>query len=263
MFGHSINQLPSCVDYAGAVRVYERSPTPRSKKWDPWERPLKDVKATHYAVIKDGDTVVFRLHSTNVVEWHGPTSLTLDSSYDSIMTRQFADRFLPAGIGFTSMKEEGYVVALHDQRFLRGRHAFECRDGRWEVVSATTKPRRTVLDKDQAALVNAKLTDFLDWIRSIWAVAGNDGSHPWVDAAATHPRGLRYALDTLGPDNYPEYVAEFIPRSSTWAHGVGMKYALTRVQADVLTRTIREHFYKQENCYIRIDYDAPVPRRTK
>lgn len=263
MFSNKIYELPSCVDYAGAVGVYARAARPRSKNWPEGTRPLKDVRSLHYAVITDGDKVVFRLHKTNVVEWHGPTSLTLDSSYDSISTRQFADRFLPAGIKFERMKEEGYVVNNHNNKFLCGIHNFQLRDGRWEVVSPTIKPKHTVLDKDAAALVNEKLKDFLDWIRSIWAVAGNDGSHPWVGQEMRGYDDGRVTLDLLAPEDYAAVALRFIPRAPHWNPATRLLTTnVNRVEADTLVKAIREHFYKQENCYIKIDYDQPPPRRT-
>lgn len=260
MFGNTIYTLPSCANYMGAVRIFERARTPRSKNWPEGTRPLKGTRDPHYAVIKDGDKVVFRLHRTNVVEWHGPTSMTLDSSYDSISTRDFANRFLPGGICFIPMKEEGQVIALYDQRFIRGQHTFALVEERWEVTSPIVRPRRRVLNKDAAAVVNEKLKDFFQWIRSIWAVAGNGANHPWVGAVVIPP-ATRIILNNIKPEDYIHVALHFVPYENSWTGG-SLECRLTTISADNLIAMIRQRLYEQENCYIRIDYDAPVPRRT-
>ena len=182
MFGNTINCLPSCNSYEGAACLWERRPVPSNKNnWPDGTRPLDDARKTHYAVIKDGDRYFFKLYRTNVVVWHSPDHITFDSSFDSAATRNFADRYLPYGIGFGYQREEKYTVKTRDAEFCRGVHEFRRYGDAWHVDSPTRKPTRTVLDPYEKKRVQAALKPLREWVKGLWALSGDDGSHPWKD----------------------------------------------------------------------------------
>lgn len=268
MFSDNTRYLPSCNTYEGAVRIFERAASKPTPNWPVGTRPLSERRHTQYAVIRDGGKIVFRLHHTNVVEWYGPTSMRLDSSWDSLLARKFADRFNPPGVVFTPYKGNGVVVRYDtDKMMCRGTHLFtRGGDGVWRPDSeqSVRKPRRTVVDKDKAALVNEKLKDFVQWAKALWAVSGSDGHHPWVGQEQEPPRRppTKFPLD-FGPDDYERLIMQYLPTRSEWISGVGTRYIIVRVPIDSVLREVREVAYEAHNCYIQIDYDAPVPRRTK
>ena len=234
--------------------------------WPVGTRPLGERRQTQYAAIRDDNKIVFRLHRTNVVEWYGPTSMRLDSSYDSRLTRDFADNFIPSGIRFYRYREEGAVLLYDtDKMMCRGIHLFtRGDDGVWRPDSVR-KPRRTVVDKDQAAVVNEKIADFLEYARAIFAVSGNDGTHPWLNTEAPWEQKRHHidvdALATKDPDVYEKHMHMFLSTRRTW--GAGAQYVFALTSEEVFVKAVRAAAYKAEDCYIKIDYDAPVPRRTK
>lgn len=264
----SVNCLPSCNAYEGAMRIFERAASKPTPNWPVGTRPLGERRQTQYAVIRDGGKIVFRLYNTNVVEWYGPTSMRLDSSYDSQLTRDFADNYIPSGIRFRRYREEGVVLLYDtDKMMCRGTHLFtRGDDGVWRPDSeqSVRKPRRTVVDKDKAALVNEKLKDFVQWAKALWAVSGSDGHHPWVGQEQEPPWGppTKFPLD-FGPDDYERLIMQYLPTRGERISGVGTRYIIVRVPIDSVLRKVREVAYEAHNCYIQIDYDAPVPRRTK
>ena len=267
-FSNKIRHLPGCNTYVGALNIHTQAAVPRNKEnWPDGTRPLDTPRMQHYAVRREGDTIFFRLYSTDVVVWHGPTSVTLDSSHDSVMTRAFADNFLPNGIGLCAFREEGYVVKLQGHSrddfklFLRGVHTFE-RDGLlWNVVSPTIKPRRQVVDPDRAKQINTEMKPFVEWVKGIWAISGNDGHHPWVGRlqSGSMARSSLYDFATSDdPDDWEVGVRKVLP--TCWDKP-GMVYK--PVAVDTVLAAIRTAVYKGCDVYIKVDYDQPAPRLTK
>lgn len=266
MFSPNLRVLPSCNTYEGAVRVWERAKSDARNKrdWPDGTRPLDDTRKTHYAVIKDGAKVVFRLHKTNCVEWYNPDHFYVDSSYDSGMTRNFIERYVPA-IRFENYKGQ-QCVRLEDQLFRIGRHTFRRFDGHnWQVASHVEKPARKVLDHKKAAEVRAMTRDFSEWVRAMWAVCGNDGNHPWVGQKQPGKTvvGVSHIVEILRSKDVAGYerMAKARTRCDTrWNKTDGTTFTLTKTPAkDIITKA-NEELYKYFNCYIDIDYDAPIPR---
>lgn len=263
MFSANVRCLPSCNTYEGAVRIFERAASKPTPNWPVGTRPLEDRRKTQYAVIRDDNKIVFRLHNTNVVEWYGPTSMRLDSSWDSRLTRDFADNFIPPGIGFRRYRDEGYVLTYDtDAMACRGMHLFTRGDNGVWLPDAVRKPKRLVVDKDRAHEINEELRDFIEWIKAMWAVSGNDGHHPWVGQEAgwkpTHELPREF-----GPDQYEDVVRSHIYRKAVWGSTAGTNYRLQPKHVDDVLKSIRATAYRKRDAYIHIDYDAPLPRRTE
>lgn len=268
MFGNNVRCLPSCNTYEGAVNIFERAASKPTPNWPVGTRPLGERRQTQYAVIRDGNKVVFRLHNTNIVEWYGPTSMRLDSSWDSRLTREFADNFIPAGIGFRRYQDEGYVLTYDtDKMMCRGTHNFYRQDnGVWLPCpreSRVIKPRRLVVDKDRAAEINEELRDFIEWAKALWAVSGNDGHHPWVNLPTDAYTPTKMVPREFTPEQYETVVRCHLHRKAVWKQGEGTTYRYQSMPIDAVLRSVRVAAYKAHDCYIKIDYDAPLPRRTK
>ena len=265
MFGNTINCLPSCNNYEGAARLWERRPVPRNKKnWPDGTRPLDDARKQHYAVVKDGDRYFFKLYRTNVVVWHSPDHITLDSSYDSAATRNFADRYLPYGIGFGYQREEKYTVKTRDAEFCRGIHEFRFCRGEWHVDSPTRKPTRTVLDPHEKKRIQAALKPLREWVKGLWALSGDDGSHPWVGKEVGDLRYPipRFDLTLLSAGDIPEMekvLMHMLPIRWTRFGQKPLKTYMHMGATDLLAQ-INRRIYRQEGAHIQIDYDAPLPR---
>jgi len=267
MFSSNISGISSCRTYVGAVHIHTNAEVPRNKtNWPEGTRPLTHTRQTHYAVRREHNTIFFRLYKTDVVVWHGPTTVTLDSSYDNTATRQFADRFLPSEIDIVPFREEGHVVSLGyrdqtPQLFLRGVHTFE-RDGLvWEVVSPTIKPKHKVVNPNVAKELNKEMAPFIEWVKGIWAISGNDGHHPWVGQPHTGSMsrtGVFAYLVSDDPCAWDAAVCKFLPTG--WSP-VGMCYKPIRV--DALLAAIRKRVYEDEDAYIKVDYDQSAPKLMK
>lgn len=266
MFGNTIRYLPSCNSYEGAACIWDRALVPKNKsKWPERMRPLNDARKEHYAIVKDGDRYFFKLYRTNVVIWHSPDHITLDSSYDSAATRNFADRYLPHGIGFGHQKEEGYTVKTKDDEFCRGIHEFRFCRGEWHCDSPTLKPKRTVLDPHEKKRIRAALKPLHEWVKGLWGISGNDGSHPWkgqeMEAGSKQWPVPKFDLTLLAAGDHKEMeklVLQYIPTSRTWNQHTRFWY--TPVGSADLLACINKAIYRQEGAYIQIDYDAPLPR---
>lgn len=113
-------------------------------------------------------------------------------------------------------------------------------------------------------MVNEKLKDFVEWAKALWAVSGSDGHHPWVGqhAEKTWYADSRFPVE-FGPDQYEDTIKQFLPTRSKWVQGIGTQYIIRRTPIDWVLKKVREAAYEAHHCYIKIDYDAPVPRRTK
>lgn len=266
MFGsNAIRCLPSCNSYEGAARIWERRPVPRNKsKWPERMRPLDDARKEHYAIVKDGDRYFFKLYRTNVVIWHSPDHVTLDSSYDSVATRNFADNYLPHGIRFSHQKEEGYTVKTKDAEFCRGIHEFRLYGYDWRCDSPTLKPKRTVLDPHEKKRIQAALKPLREWVKGLWGISGNDGSHPWANRQVLD---LQYpiphfdlALLAAGDIGEMEKVLMHTLPMHWVRFGNNPLKTYSLIASDALLASIHKRIYQQEYAYIKIDYDAPLPR---
>lgn len=97
MFAISTAGIPRINSYTDALRYHDRA----AQK--PWRNggedyPFPEKRARQYGVRKlDDGSVVFRLHSTDVVTWHPDNSVTL-KVYTSQSTQAFANCLLPYGV---------------------------------------------------------------------------------------------------------------------------------------------------------------------
>lgn len=94
-FGLRLGSVPFVTSYDGAVAFYERAKPWRNGGLD---RPLVGKRARNMGVRMDGDDVVFRYHSTDVVTWHKHGGYTINTGgYSSRSTCEFATNFMPHG----------------------------------------------------------------------------------------------------------------------------------------------------------------------
>jgi hypothetical protein len=98
MFAISTAGIPRINSYTDALRYHDRAAQM------PWRNggedyPFPEKRARQYGVRKTSGegSIVFRLHSTDVVTWHPDNSITIEV-YTSHSTAAFADCLLPSGI---------------------------------------------------------------------------------------------------------------------------------------------------------------------
>lgn len=94
-FAITMGDVPRVYTYEQAVAFHTKA---ASKPWRNGgeDHPLVGERKRTRGVRMQGTDVIFRLHCTDVVTWHGPGQYTLNP-YPSRSTSVFADNFLPAG----------------------------------------------------------------------------------------------------------------------------------------------------------------------
>ena len=253
MFCCAIYNLPSCNDYKGASVVYSRALSLYPKingSWPKGTRPLDDYRKQHYAVIKDDDAYRFRLYKTDVVVWRGPTTCEIDIAYDSQSTHSFAWKYAPAGISFPKYKGQQCICTRDGVMNHSSRVTLELVGYDWRFSSPVTKPTRKVLNPDIRWRVEQELKPLLDYIRAIWAVSGNNGHHPWV--------GQPVVRSVEDETPFERDIKNALIRCANMKYG-----CYNTVSLDLIIGNIRKEQYKLANAYMQIDYDQPIPRRTK
>jgi hypothetical protein len=122
-----------------------------------------------------------------------------------------------------------------------------------------------VLDPHKRKEINARLKPLTEWVKGLWAVCGNDGHHPWYGKEADvrlypNPNVVCILADNV--ESYENVIKQYMPlfekriqngTKTTWLRC----YAQTT--SEILLKRIRDSVYRQENAYIKIDYDAPLP----
>ena len=74
MFAGQTRQLPYIRNYAEADAYWNKTKKPpRSKKWEEWQRPLKNASSWHYRIEKHGDVYDLMLYHTVMARYHKPT----------------------------------------------------------------------------------------------------------------------------------------------------------------------------------------------
>lgn len=264
MFGSTaINQLPSCHTYSQALNIWERAQVIKNSAfWNVNRRPLKDRRSKHYAVEREGDEVRFWLYRTPVVKWRGHTTCVIDSRYDSNSTRQFIWQFGPPGLRLANI--HGKQCIGYDGLWARtGLHSFELQDGKWVISSAYEKPTRTVLYSDEAREVRKRLKPFTDWVKGIWAVSGDDGSHPYIGREQVSC-SVDYKKIAAGDMEHYEQLAmslcdkKLVRIASPTA---GWNWVLCATPAKSVIANLYAREYDANNCYVKIPYDAEIPKR--
>lgn len=75
MFAGQTRQLPYIRNWAEADAHWRKTnKPPRSKKWEEWQRPLKNTTAHHYRIEKHGDVYDLVLYHTVMARYHKPTA---------------------------------------------------------------------------------------------------------------------------------------------------------------------------------------------
>jgi hypothetical protein len=263
MFRIDARQLCTLHSYHYAKDWFEKVFKPRS--WPDNERPLKDSRSTHFALrpLKDnrsthfalrkvGDTYECRLYRTAVVTWVNDNECILNSSHDSVSTRAFADRYLPAGDARTYNGQNVYYLNGAYYKADKPIRIYRGEGHGWTVEAGLEKATRKVLDPDKSYEINRRLKPFAQWARAMWAISGEPGYHPWV-GQETIVSPFRYgslAIEQIVPENYEALVKSVAPH-------IMLKYI--KCDVDVVLKRIRTRL--QTGAYIGIPYDAPLPKR--
>ena len=74
MFAGQTNVLPYIRNWAEADAYWNKTnKPPRSKKWEEWQRPLKNASSWHYRIEQHGDVYDLCLYHTVMARYHRPT----------------------------------------------------------------------------------------------------------------------------------------------------------------------------------------------
>jgi hypothetical protein len=185
----------------------------------------------------------------------------LDSNMEIWLKDNYLNKIHKIDAQFYPFKITANPETMGDKRFLRGRHTFEQTDTSWECVSEMVKPKRAVGIPSKMREVRAQTKETCDWVKGLWAISGDDGTHPWFGKVVERTRS-GYGIEELAdPERREAFVLSLLP--SFWKRNpVSNEYqhAYAGIDAKKLVTSINEYFYESHNCYTTIDYDAPIPR---
>ena len=259
-WGCNLTQLPACNTYAGALKIWDRAEVCRG--WETDARPLKDKRSTHYAVQKIDNEIAFRLYRTPIVIWHDSNTVTINNSYDSFATDGFLYRFSPNSIQSYNYKGQRCIEYQPGKLIRAGRYVFEFDGNVWVLQqnqqARAEKPTRRVQDPDIAAEIRKQLKPMLEWARGLWAVCGDDGSHPWIDVPYIRIwNALRIDMSQIqhsGMDYWECIIKGMLPAYPGEAG---------KIDFVALKQKILRNAYESNGAYIDIPYDEPLPKRKK
>lgn len=150
MFAGQTRALPYIRSFAEAdIYWHKTKKPPRSKKWEEWQRPLKNTSSHHYRIEKHGDVYDLVLYRTVMARYFKPDSngreLRQYIGHDSLTSRGFMSDVL--GVSYFSRRHttDGRVVYMPVPTVpLRGME-FSCQawftaDGRLIVETSSHTP---------------------------------------------------------------------------------------------------------------------------
>jgi hypothetical protein len=288
-FGCHIRLLPSVFSYTQAEDAWKRAPVAKTtaqynKGWSEDRRPLDDFRKTHYAVERVSRNGRFEydfyLFKTRVVCWRGLSTITVNPDWDSTATNNFLYQFT----GVVSVKHCNHyllgqqrVVVVNDKHYIAdGDMTFEKKGDIWEPAETYPVPEREVLHPDGKAAVLKGLRGFSQWLRAIHAMSPPEQQdspmawyrppawrHPWVGQEDTPaPEFERMQAEDM--DAFVAAVVRFSAKSSL-LYTQGMKLTCTAAPTDVeeILANTRNYYYKDQDAYIRLKYNEPIPKRRK
>lgn len=255
MFSISTAGLPPLRSYSDAKNYFNNTPRPRSDKWGDNERPLDGNRAFHKALVKVDDEYHCKLHSTHVVQFKDPDTIVY-RPWNSRSTRDFAEHFLwPVGRCLIYNTQNTFVnndiyYAANDDIVIRKAN------NKWLVDPATPKCWRKVRDPDQLHELRTLSKPFMEWVNALYALSGNDGSHPWVEQKVdrqARPAHSEFYSRLLVEGKHEELLLYLLP--DEFSYHQGRKYG------HLSPTHIRKVLTDFAVSYIKIDYDAPIPKR--
>ena len=108
MFAGQTNVLPYIRNWAEADAYWHKTKKPpRSKRWEEWQRPLKNASSWHYRIEKHGDVYDLCLYHTVMARYHRPTpagnELRQYRGHDSQTSKGFMSDVL--GVSYFSRRQ--------------------------------------------------------------------------------------------------------------------------------------------------------------
>lgn len=187
MFSLDSTTLPSLMSYEAVANWYAATaaPAPGSYGYKEGERPLRNKRSRHTRIYKADGIYYLYLYNTAVVVWCAP-DLVVYNPYNSVSTRAFADRFLPVGRPTTYRGQNAFL--LDDVYYAAsqggpGITLVQYATHKWRISQghgAVGKCVKKVFHPTQLKEARKRIKPFMEYIKGVLGVCGNDGSHPWA-----------------------------------------------------------------------------------
>lgn len=166
MFTIHGHRLPRCLDYAGAVHIWETSaPVDRG---NPNVRYLVG-RDKDKLVFLEGNDVCFQLHRTVLVRWRSDKFVRIHH-YSSASSRIFLNRFLPYTLNATAYP--GYTL-INNVRPKNDCTDWKFSEGDWGVLPETAEPFMKIkIDAKIARRAVKAVQPVVDWAEGISKLRG-------------------------------------------------------------------------------------------
>ena len=117
MYAGNTRALPYIRSFAEADDYWNKTKKPpRSKKWEEWQRPLKNTSSHHYRIEKHGDVYDLVLYNTVMARFHRPTpagnELRQYMGHDSMTSKGFMSDVLSVGLFNRRLTPDGRTVYM-------------------------------------------------------------------------------------------------------------------------------------------------------
>lgn len=259
-YGNNIYRLPSLLSYEAVKNWFNKTSRPTRMQWRECDRPLDDARKYHYRITKEDNEYKVCLYDTAVVTWKSETEFVLDATNTSVTTNDFIYRMSPVGYPqsfFHKIKRRTYSCFKFDGvLFLRDRNFYFKKNeqtNEWVLINGDEhkKPTKPRLRQPYAREVMACYKDAFLWSRAMWAVCGDDGSHPFVGVPCSDLPAIKKNIFDITLDNDEKvqaFIKCFIP------HGFNLVYKKCDIKW--LHKQMRAAIYRYYDCYEEVPYDA-------
>ena len=131
MFAGQTRNLPYIRNYAEADDYWNKTKKPpRSKKWEEWQRPLKNASSWHYRIEKHGDVYDLMLYHTVMARYHKPTEggseLRQYMGHDSQTSKGYMSDVLGVSYFNRRVATDGRTVYMPIPTVPMGGNEFSC-----------------------------------------------------------------------------------------------------------------------------------------
>lgn len=166
MFRIHGHRLPRCLDYAGAVHIWETSAP--VDKGAPNVRHLVG-RDKDKLVFLEGTDVCFQFHKTVLVRWRSDKFVRIHH-HNSVSSRVFLNRFLPYMLSATA--DSDYTL-INNVRPKNDCTDWQFSEGDWEVLPETATPfARIRVDAKIARRAAKAVQPVIDWAAGVAKLRG-------------------------------------------------------------------------------------------
>lgn len=211
MFAGQTRNLPYIRNYAEADAYWQKTKKPpRSKKWEEWQRPLRDTRSWHYRIERHADGAYYDLflYSTAMARYYAPNAdgreLRMYMGHDSQTSKGFMSDVLGVHTFIKRCTTDGRTVVTPITNKRMENSDFSARlmfdkDNRLIVDESAHTPiyRRVSNDEDKQRrqYIKAKFDTLLTLCAMRIPEFENTIEADWEDTGSFFSRGLRWQHD--------------------------------------------------------------------